>query len=553
MDHAIIAAGADVGAGGKGLLARATGRFYTPPFIVRQLIETLTLATEFGRAGEARVVDPFCGDGRLLTAFLRRVCALGIARDVRWRVSCWDLDEVAVTAAAAAVRAVADELGLIVEIDARCRDTFLEAPHDGAFDVVITNPPWESLKPDKRELEALPPEGREAYQTALRAYDRRLALALPLSQPTSKYSGWGTNLSRCGTEVALRLTAPGGICGVVAPASLLADQTSAPLRRWMGREATWLAIDHYPAEARLFEGVDQPCVTLALRHALAESFRPVVTRHDRDGNVRDRFVLALSPSELRALDYCLPVEQGSAAIGHLGQWAALRTVGDLEGQGGSTLWAGRELDETDHARYLAPAGRFRFLKGRMVGRYAILEQPTLFVREDLRRIPPTASHPRIAWRDVSRRTQARRVQATLIPPGMVTGNSLHVAHFRDDDVWRLRALLAVVNSIPFEFQVRARLGTGHISLGAVRQARVPDLHDRALVARLSAGLAALESGDPDGEIALEIAVARAYGLDRPGFEELLAHFDRLPPAQKDRFLAHPTWDTARVTAGGGAR
>lgn len=252
-------------------------------------------------------------------------------------------------------------------------------------------------------------EERLEYRDGLKEYDKRLASALPLSQPATKYAGWGTNLSRCGTEVAVRLTAPGGICGTEAPASLLSDQATAALRRWLVEETTWLSVDHYPAETRLFEAVLQPCVAVALQRSSAAVFCPVVTRFGRDGGVRSRAELPLSSDELRHLDYSLPVEFDRSVVEALQRWKAMRTLGDLERRGPSSLWLGRELDETGHDTFLADADRFRFLRGRMVGRFAIVEQLTRFVREELRVIPESASHTRVAWRDVSRRSQARRM------------------------------------------------------------------------------------------------------------------------------------------------
>jgi Alw26I/Eco31I/Esp3I family type II restriction m6 adenine DNA methyltransferase len=319
------------------------------------------------------------------------------------------------------------------------------------------------------------------------------------------------------------------------------DQNSLPLRQWMLKEATPQDIANFPAEAKLFEDVDQDSVASVFRKAPpVYPFVVTVTRFDQYGHAAAQDRLEFTRERLEALDSCIPVSFGRVLLDFSEQWARLGTVGDLEGDHQEALWLGRELDETRHAEFLARSGRYAFLKGRMIGRYEISEWPIAFVREDMRRIPDSASRDRIAWRDVARRSQTRRMYAVLIPPGVVTGNSLHVAFFRDNDLEKLRALLVIMNSIPFEFQVRARLGTGHISLGAIRQVHIPTLDD-GLVTALSSALCDLEAGIPDAEAKLEVMAALAYGLNQAEYEGLLHSFERLPKDYVSRLLSHPSW------------
>ena len=67
------------------------------------------------------------------------------------------------------------------------------------------------------------------YRVAIEKYDGFMKSEFPISQPSRKFGKWGTNLARCGTEVALRTIKFSGVCGIVSPASLFNDQVSGAL------------------------------------------------------------------------------------------------------------------------------------------------------------------------------------------------------------------------------------------------------------------------------------------------------------------------------------
>jgi Alw26I/Eco31I/Esp3I family type II restriction m6 adenine DNA methyltransferase len=543
MQHVeLLASGSNEDDPPKSLTSRATGRFYTHEVIGRHVIDAILAVFKIDTCQELRVVDPFCGDGRLVCWLLRQASETVGPRNTTWHVTLWDCSDTAVRQARQRVEAVAREVGLNVIVEARLGDSFTLASNRlGEFNIVITNPPWELLKPDRRELSSLDEDEAKAYVARLRSYDEWLAEHYPLSQPRRRFSGWGTNLSRCGSEVALRLTAPGGVCGLVSPASFLADQITVNLRRWLLREYTILDLGYFPAEARFFEGVDQPAVTLVAQSCKPSHFAPTLSVYGRSRRLQSHIVLRLDWEDLQASGYALPVHFGADKMTQLARLRHFPKVAELEGSGPQGLWAGRELDETNHHSFLAPEGDFLFVKGRMIGRYQLVEVPTLYVRRDALQVPRSACHYRVAWRDVSRPNQKRRVHATLIPPGWVSGNSLSVAFFRDDDVRRLKALLAILNSIPFEFQLRSRLATAHLSLGAVRRCSVPDLEDTAFLATLSGLVDRRLAGDGTAEVEAEVRVAEAYGLSRDDLALLLSSFDKMEEYEVASLTSHEAW------------
>jgi Alw26I/Eco31I/Esp3I family type II restriction m6 adenine DNA methyltransferase len=520
---------------GKDIVRRATGRFYTHELIGRYLACELAASLDGdSHATRISVVDPFCGDGRLV-AWLLQETHDRYPGQAEWAIDLWDCDGAAVKRAVATVEAEAARLGRAVTVRGRTWDTFEEAPAmAGKFDVVVTNPPWEQVKPDRRELLLLEEGDRAAYVESLKERSRVLQAAYPDAQPRRKFAGWGTNLARVGTDVAVRLTAPDGLCGVVSPASFLADTNSEALRRVLFESMTLRAVGYFPAEARLFDAVDVPCIAFVAQTGQSSRHKTKIARFSADHALLECRRVSLEAAQLCAEGWIVPVAFGAAGIELLAQMKNLPRFGDLEVVG--EIWAGRELDETGKTRYLSAQGGRPFAKGVNIRRYGVASQPSVYVDEKRVKLPRSVDHPRLAWRDISRPNQRRRVQATLIPSGWVTGNSLGVAYDRRGNLNRLAALLAIFNSLVFEYQLRASLSTGHISLSSVRRVHIPHLpHEReSRLAQL-----ALEALDEraGAEEAIEVEVARAYELDGRSWELILRSYPKLTPQECDRLVA----------------
>jgi len=222
------------------------GAYYTPPALCDRLIE---LATEVGIDWRhARVLDPACGGGAFLAPAARRMAQSLIGDDpsaaldsIVERLRGFELDpfaawmsrvflDVALADLCKATgRRLPDTLVDVCDsLDSECAET--------GFDLVIGNPPYGRV--------ALSPELRTKYGRSLYGH---------------------ANLYGVFTDLALRLTRPGGIIAFVTPTGFLGGEYFKALRGLLGREAPPAGIDFITERKGVFAGVLQEALLAAYR------------------------------------------------------------------------------------------------------------------------------------------------------------------------------------------------------------------------------------------------------------------------------------------------
>lgn len=450
--------------------SKAIGQFLTPKQVYDAMISDIVQNFDFRRYSDIRIIDPFCGDGRLIAAFLT---ALSSAKcyPTKVVVSAWDIDQTIIAAAEKTISEAATGLPFEVEITTQVADAF-DCDQDlyGSFDICVTNPPWSSTKSLKEKAFSTKDE-YEAYQTLANAYGRLLTERYPEVKGGKSFGAGALNLSRFGLALALRLVKESGICGIVMPSSLAADTTSAVLRQSMLDYFTLRSLHYYPAELKLFAGADQAAIYLVLD----------ANRDDMPGRV----VSHLKP---KTVDYVLdnafwhfskcngwiiPVGYKEEEIRLIEKLSLMPTLGSH-----NDITLGREVDETRINERLCDKSPYRFVKGFMISCYQLSDNEKWYYDDSKSPIPPSAMSEKIVWRDVSRVSQRKRVKATLLSSGHVAGNSLGVATCTDPK--RLRALLGVMNSSVFEFMARTVLTTNHVSSGMLKRVPYPNLSDELI-------------------------------------------------------------------------
>lgn len=508
---------------------RLTGRFYTPHSVADRLVQ---FSSPVGCP--TTVCDPFCGDGRLIVSWLKHQGNNGSLRSLKL-ISLWDCDGQAVAEAVANVQAQLELLRVSgVTVERFVGDTFMRDKAD-RFDLVITNPPWEQLKPDSRDKVS----DASRYRDEIQNYARILTASYPDAATSRKRTigGYNINLARVGAIAASEITADRGSLLIVLPSTIFGDQISGNFRKRFFSSLCVEQIDFYPAEAKLFSGVDQSFVTVAARRGESSSKVSIRRFHPN---------LAISDVREHSISHQedpLPLSIGGAEHDLInGLRARHPNVTWLEDDLRYRLCLGRELDETRISEaFTASMDGIPFLKGRDIGRFGVIPDELNRINIRARKIPSSAFQPRLAWRDVSRPSQKRRIHACLIPAGIVTGNSLGVARFDSALPDLLETLVAVMNSIVFEVQVRGLLATNHVSQGVLRRCVIP--YEVFENAKMRAELAEIAKSilDVDCSIRLEVLMARAYGVSRDEFAQLLQPFSKLTSEETAALLKKEIW------------
>lgn len=495
------------------------GKFYTDYDTATSMMQVLSQCYVYDIfSSELRIIDPFCGDGRLIISLLSELRKSEKLSSNRLFISVWDIDGNAVNTAKSEIVQFCETVGLKYEIDARRADAFVEYDaFRGKYDICVTNPPWGLLKPQKFFSKSNGEEAMIGYRNAIEQYDSYMKEAFGISKPSSKFGKWGTNLARCGTEVALTLIKSTGFCGIVSPASLLSDQVSSRLRGWIFENYKVINVSYYPAELKLYGSADISSVTIVVKSGETDQSLSVRIYRDRDAFKEKKIEKAVF-EYIKRMGFCIPLKTGIDAIPimmHLEQLPSMDEFCNATG-----LHFTRELDETRVKEKLLPAGKIEFAKGYMVDRYSFTSG-RLFLNEEMVVPPPSSFMSKVVWRDVSRDSQARRIKATLLHSGFICGNSLGVVYGDEAALSSLKMLLAIMNSMIYEYQARSMLVSNHVSAGIVRKIRVPQpCFETNIIELVDKQLAG-----QDVEDAIELAVARLYNLSADEYEIIVDSFE----------------------------
>jgi hypothetical protein len=465
------------------------------------------------------------------------------------------------------------------------------------FDAVIGNPPWEQVMVKENEfyglfapgIRGLPEKARlQAIQALLqerKGLDQRLRSEQERVEMERAYLNAGDYEAMPGHPdlykfFCLRyrdLAREHGRLGVVLPRSTFSTKGSAGFRAWLFEDNTTERVDFLLNTGRwAFDS--EPRYTIALvaarRDTPSRAYRVhVVGTADSLAAWQEQSQssgIALS-QEAFGPDWTVPLLRDQAEADLL---ARLRQ-GSRFPLGSGDRWkcfAIQELNETfDRALWSGKRSGWRLWKGESFDQYdphgaderwcpnnAATRKKVHKARpgadslaadevalEDRRRaVLDEIGHPRLAFRDTTNRTNSRTVLACLVPPETFLSNTAPYLAFRPDNDQARAACLAIMNSLPFDWQAR-RFVEIHVNFFILEGLVVPDLSDddydavSTAAARLSCvderfaefavsvgvDVGPLDGGEHDRLRAeIDARVSRAWNLTSNDLDVLFADF-----------------------------
>ncbi len=573
---------------------KSLGSFYTDFRLARHVA---------ARAGEIErresVVDPACGTGILLVACGLAACGADRHAAARWiaeRVWGADLDPDALRGARIALASLCDDLAAIKAMRPHllCHDSLLAGREtwsdgEGAFDLVVANPPWEKVKATRHEF--LQAQGDDRHygatygQTALPfvAYDaHRRGVADYAATLVARYASLRrgeADLYIAFSELFLRLVRPGGRVSALVPAGLIRSQGTEGLRRLLLDSAVSVDFEILENRARFF-GIDTRFKFLSLvAHAGTPGEhgkrKPLAIRHARGTPVgieeTGRATIGREALERVRPDLSVP-EVRSASEWRL--FVAMCERGESWTERASPWFPSivREVDMTrdrDHFLARPRVGALPLVEGRMVhqhrfgakgyrsgsGRRArweplpigtsAVEPQFWFARDRL----SAASRPRVervraGFCDITGQTNERSMLAALVPSGVVCGNKVPTITFDNDpSIHRLYVWLAIANSVPFDWMLR-RVVTTTVNYFVLQSLPLPAIPVNSLPWRTlvmnarklhdldSSGRAPHDAWEiAEARVAIDLVVATAYGVTYEDLALMLEDFPLLDRGQ----------------------
>ncbi|MDN5940659.1 MAG: hypothetical protein L0H94_02155 [Nitrospira sp.] len=405
----------------------------------------------------------------------------------------------------------------------------------GGFDAILTNPPWEILKPNSKEFfqeysdlvtkNKMTIHDFEAHQAKLLKDSDILAAWLEylsgyphqsaffrsapqyknqISVINGKKAGTDINLYKLFTEQCFNLLRPGGQCGIVIPSGIYTDLGAKQLREMLFSETAITGLFGFENRKQIFDNVDSRYKFVVLtfekggttKHFPAAFMRLNVEELDRFPKEKAiemsvDMIRRLSPDSLSLMEFKndldIHIAKKMLQFPLLGQ--------QLEGTWNLRLTREFDMTNDSHLFKNSPGpGRLPLYEGKMIHqfdhrfakpRYWIdekLGRKALIGRDSDNREELPYQRFRLGFRDVARNTDERTLISTVIPPEVFSGNTL-ITSMQPAYGWTLIFISTLFNSFSTDWMIRQKV-SAHCNMFYIYQLPLPRLTEKDKVTHL---------------------------------------------------------------------
>lgn len=395
----------------------------------------------------------------------------------------------------------------------------------GGFDVVLGNPPWDTLSPDRREyfsrfqpdMRSLAPAEQDAVidrlvqdegvAAAWQRHQRELFGLVHFLKDSGRYTlyapgnlGKGDfNVYRMFTELALKHTRMGGYAAQVLPGGIYGGANASAIRQFMfdqcelrhiwglsNSQRGWFAqvdISRFAAfVARRGGRTDTFLAHFGLMRSADLAGQPVeVDAEFIRSNTPDTYTI---PDVRSAADLTLAKKMLDAhpAFGDQSAGPPRRHYQRELDMGNDTdrfttdpaglpLYEGRMITHFDHRAKTYDSGHGN--SSRWIGRAfvdpekAIVPQWRVLPEQVPDKLGDRCQRYRLCFRDVAQPRDVRSFIATLVPPGVICGDKVPTVDFGGTDEWAYLPWLAIANSFVMDWMARSKLSSPKMSFTLV--------------------------------------------------------------------------------------
>ena len=442
---------------------KLSGSYYTPFFIAESITKKTLVAKK-----NIKILDPCCGTGTFLSAVCKFLYSKKFSKEeIINSIYAFDINNDALIIAKFIICAelkLSEELtkkflnnNNFINIDSLLMDypdqnLFSEKSLDIKFDYIVTNPPYERLKPDGYSVEGK--NDIENYIKKIKSKRYNLSLTGNL------------NLYKLFLEKILRIIEySNGKAGLIIPSTFTNDLSCSKIRKFIIKNNIIKEIILLPESAKTFVGVNQAFAILILDFRNKDKNKNI-----KIGKIKKRtdllrvnfdevnlsFIEQLFPKELN-----IPMLSANEMklFKHLKKFPILKDNKAIINKRG-------EVDLTVYKKFIT-IGEKKLIKGKNIEEYSLKND---FEKINIKGFYEKSKsnnkfidHRRLACQQISNIDSKKRLKFAEIKPGFLLGNSLNFLAFNNENKDYFFGIYAICNSILLDWFFKVTSSNNHIN------------------------------------------------------------------------------------------